>query len=105
MGKLIVATTPLEVKRLHDLHDRGIKNNVPDLKLLKGEKEIKEVEPHCRGLEALWSPHTGIVDWGFVTKQYGKDFQEKGGDIHVNFQVRCSKSKSLKCINIILVYY
>lgn len=90
VGKLIVATSPLEVKRLHDLHERGTKNNVPDLKLLKGEKAIKEIEPHCRGLEALWSPHTGIVDWGLVTKQYGKDFQEKGGDIHVNFQVRKS---------------
>lgn len=69
------------------MYDRGTQNNVPDLTLLKGETQIKEVEPHCRGLEAIWSPHTGIVDWGLVTKQYGKDFREKGGDIHLSFQV------------------
>lgn len=85
---MIVATTPLEVKRLHDLYDRGTKNNVPDLKLIKGEKEIQKIEPYCKGLEALWSPHTGIVDFGLVTRQYGKDFQEKGGDIYVDFQVK-----------------
>lgn len=77
----------MEVKRLYDLYERGLKNNVPDLKLLKGEKAIREVEPYCKGLEAIWSPHTGIVDWGLVTKHYGKDFQEKGGDIHLNFEV------------------
>ncbi|XP_023030295.2 L-2-hydroxyglutarate dehydrogenase, mitochondrial [Leptinotarsa decemlineata] len=87
VGKLIIATSPLQVQRLHELQERGIQNGVPDLKLLKGEAAIKEKEPHCTGLEALWSPHTGIVDWALVTKQYGKDFEEKGGDIHVNFEV------------------
>ncbi|KAJ8949603.1 hypothetical protein NQ318_007365 [Aromia moschata] len=87
VGKLIVAATPVEVKRLHDLLDRGTKNKVPDLKILKGEKEIKEVEPQCTGLEALWSPHTGIIDWAVVCKRYGQDFKEKGGDIWLNFEV------------------
>ncbi len=30
------------------------------------EKGIREREPECRGIRALWSPHTGIVDWGEV---------------------------------------
>lgn len=81
------------------MYNRGTQNNVPELKLLKGEKQIKEIEPNCRGLEAIWSPHTGIVDWGLVTKQYGKDFQEKGGDIHLNFKVNIC-SQSLERINI-----
>lgn len=87
---------------MHDLYDRGTQNNVPDLKLLKGEKQIKEVEPHCRGLEAIWSPHTGIVDWGLVTKQYGKDFREKGGDIHLSFQVNIY-NENLENLNIYFV--
>jgi hypothetical protein len=33
---------------------------VADIQLLKGEAEIKKVEPHCRGVEALWSPNTGL---------------------------------------------
>jgi len=40
-----------------------------------------------QGLKALWSPHTGIVDWGLVTRYYGKDFEESGGKIHLNFKV------------------
>ena len=38
-------------------------------------------------MKALWSPHTGIVDWGLVTRYYGKDFEESGGQIHLNFKV------------------
>lgn len=87
VGKLIVATNDLEQKRLADLRERGIQNNVPDLKVLKGVEEIKKVEPYCQGVEALWSPHTGIVDWGLVTEYYGKDFRESGGKIFFNFEV------------------
>jgi 2-hydroxyglutarate dehydrogenase len=87
VGKLIVATNSLEQQRLADLHQRGIENQVPDLQLLKGVEAIKKIEPYCQGVEALWSPHTGIVDWGLVTQHYGKDFTERGGDIHFNFEV------------------
>ncbi|KAM7351937.1 L-2-hydroxyglutarate dehydrogenase [Cochliomyia hominivorax] len=85
-GKLIVATDDVEVTRLMDLHDRGIKNNVPDLQLIDGDK-IKEIEPYCQGVKALWSPHTGIVDWGLVTQYYGQDFKQAGGDIYLDFNV------------------
>lgn len=44
---MIVATSALEVERLNDLHDRGIKNNVKDLRMI-GKDEIKEIEPHCQ---------------------------------------------------------
>lgn len=87
VGKLIVATNSEEVKRLQVLHERGIKNNVPDLKKLIGANEIKKIEPLCTGLEALWSPHTGIVDWKLVTNYYAEDFKQDGGDIHLNFEV------------------
>lgn len=35
----------------------------------------------------MWSPHTGIVDWGLVTQYYGEDFKELGGDVHLNYEV------------------
>ncbi|KPI92799.1 L-2-hydroxyglutarate dehydrogenase, mitochondrial [Papilio xuthus] len=85
-GKLIVATQRSEVPRLLDLYDRGVKNGVKDIKLLDS-KEMRELEPNCRGLEALWSPHTGIVDWGEVTNSYVKDFEECGGKSYLNFEV------------------
>ncbi|XP_064537289.1 L-2-hydroxyglutarate dehydrogenase, mitochondrial [Drosophila montana] len=85
-GKLIVATDAKEVKLLEDLHQRGIKNNVPDLRMIDGD-QIKEIEPYCRGVKALHSPHTGIVDWGLVTQHYGEDFKCAGGDIYLDFKV------------------
>ncbi|XP_065357291.1 L-2-hydroxyglutarate dehydrogenase, mitochondrial [Calliphora vicina] len=85
-GKLIVATNDVEVSRLMDLNERGLKNNVPDMQLIDGDK-IKEIEPFCEGVKALWSPHTGIVDWGLVTQYYGQDFKQAGGDIHLDFKV------------------
>ncbi|CAH1173469.1 unnamed protein product [Phaedon cochleariae] len=88
VGKLIVASTPSEGKTLLELYERGLQNKVPDLKLIKGQAAIKEIEPLCTGLQAIWSPHTGIVDWGLVTRSYGEDFLQGGGDIYLNFGVR-----------------
>ena len=46
IGKLIVATNPEQVSILDGLYERGLQNNVPDLKLI-GKNEIKEIEPNC----------------------------------------------------------
>jgi L-2-hydroxyglutarate oxidase LhgO len=59
---------------------------IPVLQLLAGEKAIKEVEPYCRGIEALWSPHTGIVDWNEVAQHYAKNFEGHGGKIFTGFE-------------------
>lgn len=64
-----------------------MKNNVRDLRLIDG-KEIQSIEPHCRGIKAIHSPHTGIVDWALVTQYYAKDFTNAGGEIFTNFQAK-----------------
>lgn len=43
--------------------------------------------PSTQGLMAIWSPETGIVDWGRVTRSYGENFVKLGGKIHSNFRV------------------
>ncbi|RXG74023.1 L-2-hydroxyglutarate dehydrogenase, mitochondrial, partial [Armadillidium vulgare] len=86
LGKLIVATDKSEIPRLLDLHERALKNNVPGIKLIDGH-QIKEHEPYCKGVKALWSPQTGIVDFELVTKHYGKNVVDRGGKIHLNFEV------------------
>ncbi|CAK1540574.1 unnamed protein product [Leptosia nina] len=85
-GKLIVATNRAEVPRLLDLYDRGLQNGVKDIQLLDA-KEIKEAEPNVNGIQAVWSPHTGIVDWGEVTRSYVKDFEQCGGKSYLTFDV------------------
>ena len=44
---------------LKELFLRAKQNEVPDIVLLESEAQIKEIEPHCRGLKAIHSPHTG----------------------------------------------
>lgn len=39
-----------------------------------------------KGLRAIHSPHTGIVDWGYVARHFGKTFRERGGQIVLNFE-------------------
>ncbi len=37
---------------------------------------------------AIYSPNTGIVDWGQVARSYGNDFKQCGGKIITGFEVR-----------------
>lgn len=92
-GKLIVATNDLEVERLMDLFDRGTKNKVPNMQLVDGDK-IREIEPFCKGVKAIWSPETGIVDWCMVTQYYGEDVKASGGDIFLSFEAKQFKESS-----------
>ncbi|XP_015249716.1 PREDICTED: L-2-hydroxyglutarate dehydrogenase, mitochondrial [Cyprinodon variegatus] len=86
-GKLIVAVEQEEIPRLKALYERGLKNNVRDLSVVDA-KGIREREPYCRGIMALDSPYTGIVDWRMVALRYGKDFEEAGGAVVTEFEVR-----------------
>jgi len=43
---LIVAVDAEQVARLDNLYDRGVQNEVPDLKVV-GSDEIREIEPNC----------------------------------------------------------
>ena len=54
-GKLILATSPAEVRRLQELQRRGEANGVMGLRWIDGPG-IERIEPHARGLAALHSP-------------------------------------------------
>ncbi len=60
-GKLIVAVAPEEVAALDAIHLRAQTNGVPGLRRL-GPAEITDLEPAVRGVAALFSESTGIVD-------------------------------------------
>ena len=79
-GKLIVATEPAELARLEELRRRGLANGVPGLARLDAHG-IRELEPHARGIAALHSPATGIVDFGAVGRSYARDVLEAGATI------------------------
>jgi L-2-hydroxyglutarate oxidase LhgO len=78
-GKLIVALREDELPRLDDLEARGNANGVPGLRRI-GAAEIAGIEPGCRGVSALHSPATGIVDFGAVARALEKELRGHGVD-------------------------
>ena len=79
-GKLVVATSAEEVPRLEALHQRGIANGVPGMRMLRRD-EFREIEPHCEGISALHVPSTGIVDYVAVSQKYVELIERAGGEI------------------------
>jgi L-2-hydroxyglutarate oxidase LhgO len=79
-GKLIVATTERELPALDELYRRGTANGVPGLEMV-GPAGIRDHEPHCTGIRAIWSPATGIVDFSRVAEALAKDVIGLGGMI------------------------
>jgi L-2-hydroxyglutarate oxidase LhgO len=80
IGKLIVATSEEELPRLQALWERGLANGITGLQLLDAAA-IREREPYCRGLRAIFSAETGIVDFGAVAQSYARDALEAGAEI------------------------
>jgi len=86
-GKLVLATSAAELPRLRELQRRGAANGVPGLRWLEGS-QIATVEPHARGLAALHSPDTGVVDFRAVARAYAADLLAAGGQIAYGCEVR-----------------
>ena len=85
-GKVVVATDETEVARLQDLFSRAAQNGVPDVALLD-EQELREVEPSVRGVRALHSPATGVVDFRKVAGAMAREITEAGAVIHTSSAV------------------
>ena len=90
-GKLIVAVEEPEIGRLAELERRGRANGVAGLRRLGGD-EIGEVEPHARGIAALHSPATAVVDFVSVANSFAADVGAAGGTVHVGCRVGGSKA-------------
>ncbi len=85
-GKVVVATREEELPRLQELYRRGSANGVPGLVRITAA-EIAEHEPHTAGIEGLWSPNTGIVDYLAVTRKYAEIVTDGGGELRLNARV------------------
>jgi L-2-hydroxyglutarate oxidase len=79
-GKIVVATREEELGPLETLEKRGRKNGLQGLARIESE-EIREIEPHIRGIAGLRVPETGIVDFIGVTEAYGRRVVKEGGEI------------------------
>lgn len=90
-GKIVVATEEFERPLLNNLHERGIQNGLTGLKRLKKE-ELKDYEPHVAGLEGIFVPQTGIVDFKKVAEKYGEVLRANGAQINLGEKVIAIKN-------------
>ena len=77
LGKIIVAINDGEVGQLAELMKKGEDNWVRDLRYMMGP-ELARFEPGVRGVKALYSPNTGIVDSHRLMKSLETEAQENG---------------------------
>jgi L-2-hydroxyglutarate oxidase len=85
-GKIIVATDKNELPIMNTIYERGLANGLKKIKKINSE-QIKEIEPHCVGLEGIWVPETGIIDYTAVSNKYAELFLNMGGEILFNHEV------------------
>ena len=84
-GKMLVATSELEMERMRALWERTAANGI-DREWLNAE-ELREREPNITGLGGIFVPSSGIVSYREVTAAMAKIFQARGGEIIYNAEV------------------
>lgn len=84
-GKVIVATDESELDRLDAIRERGRANGVAVERI--GPAELRELEPHARGVAALHVPEAGITDYGAVAERLAERIRERGGRIETGVRV------------------
>jgi (S)-2-hydroxyglutarate dehydrogenase len=85
-GKLVLATDESEVPQLEELFRRGAANGVPRLRKI-GWEEIREIEPHARGIRGIHVPTCAITDYRLVTQKYSELVQLLGGEVKIGTAV------------------
>ena len=89
-GKVVVAHNAAEQQRLDELERRGYANGLTGLRRI-GSGELRDVEPHAAGTDALFVPAAGVVDFGAVTRALATSLLRDGAELVVNATVKAVK--------------
>jgi (S)-2-hydroxyglutarate dehydrogenase len=84
-GKVIVAVDERELARLNDIYQRGQANGVRCT--LINRDQLRELEPHCAGIQAIHVPDAGIVDYPGVCQRLAQRIREHGGEVITSARV------------------
>ncbi|HEV7852111.1 MAG TPA: L-2-hydroxyglutarate oxidase, partial [Mycobacterium sp.] len=85
-GKVLVALDDVERARLDNIRERALANGVSGVRII-GPDELRELEPHVRGVAALHSPSTSIVNFAEVTQALAADATADGAKILLGHEV------------------
>ena len=75
-GKIVVATSQAELPHMNKVFNNGIQNGVEGIRKITAA-EIKEIEPFCVGIEGIFVPCTGIIDYAEVSRKFVEIIQGK----------------------------
>ncbi|MBC2886258.1 L-2-hydroxyglutarate oxidase [Ochrobactrum sp. CM-21-5] len=94
-GKLLVATSVPEVKRMEALAARAVQNDIAFHHY--DRQALRNAEPAISGLGALFVPATGIVDYAQICKAMAAEIIERGGQVRLNSEVTtiCEEEKDV----------
>lgn len=92
-GKVVVALDAEEVPRLDALEERGRGHGLAIRRLSPGE--LRELEPHSRGVAALHVPETGICDYRAMCEALVGDITGAGGAVRTGVEVISIEESSI----------
>ena len=92
-GKLVVATSPRELPALVELERRGLANGLTGIARV-GIEEMREIEPHVKGVAGLRVPETGIVNYKVVAEKYAEKIVAAGGSVRTSTKFLSCKHES-----------
>ncbi|NWB28594.1 L-2-hydroxyglutarate oxidase [Pseudomonas gingeri] len=91
-GKVLVASTPLEVRRMDALYERSQLNGLKVERL--DADELRRREPNIVGLGGLFLDATGIVDYRQVCEAMARVITVNGGEIRMEKTVTAIKENT-----------
>jgi L-2-hydroxyglutarate oxidase LhgO len=89
-GKVIVAKDASELPQLDKIYERGVANGVRCR--LIGQEQLLEIEPHVRGIRAIYVENAGIINYPAVAQKLSEKIQAMGGEIILNAPVTSIKT-------------
>ena len=84
-GKLLVATSELELARMDVLFERCKQNNI-EVELIDREK-LQKIEPNINGVGAILVKSTSIVNYQSITKKMIEQYEALGGEYLLDTEV------------------
>jgi L-2-hydroxyglutarate oxidase len=84
-GKLLVATDDRDAARMAGLEQRAVANQIEAVHI--SASELREMEPHVKGVAALLVPATGSVDYTLVCQSMATVIRTAHGAIHLGIEV------------------
>ncbi len=92
-GKLVVAVKEAELPGLARILANARANGVPDVADLDAAS-LRGVEPAVRGIRAVYSPQTAVVDFGAVACALAEEVRAAGGEVLLGTQVHAITTTS-----------